>query len=197
MLQQKPTAMKVAPHYFRRGEKSSPSISSAARSLSRYPAAIVISWTLIMACAVTRTAHAFTTGGEHPCTYDFELQTSTMKISCPGSPSTVNVYADTASLQAQDLTDARNFPLGTPGGGRGRGRESQQNYRGHQHRSGTGDPYYPFVWNASKRLDEARRSLTGYSSSLESVSVKLAEGKINLDSDMDKLRRDTDTADRK
>ncbi|RUS86278.1 hypothetical protein EGW08_005970 [Elysia chlorotica] len=209
MSQQKTTTVMAVPPNFSRKGRTYPTPtpnypSSYARSGTlAAPLLMTFTLTLIVMSALTLTlpaAHAFSTGGEHPCTYDFELQTSTMKISCPGSPSTVNVFADTASVQAQGLTDARGFqPGGGGGGGGGGGREgfnSNSRERGYNHlESGGGDPVYPYVWNASKRLDDARRSLTGYSASLDSVSVKLAEGKINLVSDMDKLRRDTDTAD--
>ena len=162
---------------------------------------------------------AFTSAGEHPCTYDFELQTSTMRISCPGSPSTVNVYADTASLLTQDLQEADSATLHsrqvhdgngnspdnsdgsesrqTPSGGGSRSPSRQYGGHGHQIKPDGKDAFTSHVWNASKRLDEARRSLAGYTTSLENISVRLAEGRLTLDSDMDKLRRETETPDGK
>ena len=187
-------------HHSRQKVSKTTTLSSISKLLFQASIPMLALTALVTSLVFFPAAHAFTTGGEHPCTYDFELQTSTMKISCPGSPSTVNVYADTANLQAQDLKDGGSYHLGgTPGGtnSRSQGQESRHSYhrpRGQQ--SSSRDPFSSYVWNASKRLDDARRSLTGYETSLENISVKMAEGKLNLDSDMDKLRRDTETAER-
>ena len=156
---------------------------------------------LLMSLLMTSSAHAPATGGEHPCTYDFQLQTSTMRVSCPGSPATVNVFAESATLQTKSLPDAAESSTSQPSQERNNttGTSGRSEHRGWSYRQKMGqdrtDLFASHVWNASRRLDETRRSITGYTSSLEGMSVRLAEGRLTLESDMDKLKRETETPD--
>uniref|UniRef100_A0A0B7AKT6 Olfactomedin-like domain-containing protein n=1 Tax=Arion vulgaris TaxID=1028688 RepID=A0A0B7AKT6_9EUPU len=159
-----------------------------------------------------------------PCEYDLDLTKNTVKITCQGSPSVVNVYADKALVQADEniknsfVENTNTRPISGSSGSESLNIETTGS-RPHPERPSssrpgflnTGDPlafqkdrqemafkyagsFADVVGNASMKLDKAKQSLSTYTDSIKNITVKLTEGDLLLRSDMEKLKRTSNSA---
>ncbi|CAG5115801.1 unnamed protein product, partial [Candidula unifasciata] len=157
-----------------------------------------------------------------PCEYDLDLTKNTVKITCQGSPSVVNVYAEKALLQADESMMNRfaENPLANSMMGGGSGTDSQSTgAKQPTEGSSSNKPgassggeqgtyqrdrqdmaskhvgsFSDVVWNATLKLDKAKQTLLTYSHSIRNISMKLSEGDLLLRADMEKLRRTSNSA---
>lgn len=152
-----------------------------------------------------------------PCEYDLDLTKNTVKITCQGTPSVVNVYAEKALLQAdQSLVDnsmASSMMTGSSGP-QGMHTAGPPTERSAPHKSGQqfgGEPaayqrdrqdtsakhsgsFSDVVWNATHKLDKAKQTLLSYTDSIRNISMKLSEGDLLLRTDMLRLRQTSNSA---
>jgi len=191
------------------------------------------------------------------CEYNIDLANHRATITCKGStPATVNVYADSANVQADQVRQEG----GTSGGamqtmdnrdnngnhesksrdrnqkdGTGYGESRKYEYKEHfgtpkprtdpnthpvnskdynmpsrfsdpphKHRHGSWkDPlpkpafdqkYAEYVWNATRKLDKAKRQLSTYSDSIQNTTNSLAIGDLQLRDDMKALKNTRNSA---
>ncbi|BFZ19064.1 hypothetical protein BsWGS_22103 [Bradybaena similaris] len=180
-------------------------------------------WTMSLASVVTSNIFlllvldAGLATNSEPCEYDLDLTKNTVKITCQGSPSVVNVYAEKALLQAdQSLVEssmASSMMTGSSGtqgmhtGGPSTARTSghkpgppfgaeQAAYqRDRQDTVGRSSASFSdMVWNATLKLDKAKQTLLSYTDSIRNISMKLSEGDLLLRADMQRLRQTSNSA---
>ncbi|CAL1537066.1 unnamed protein product [Lymnaea stagnalis] len=156
------------------------------------------------------------------CEYDIDLTKNTIKITCEGSPSMVNVYAERALVQGdekpeapKDGEDYKRHVMGelnspTTRAPRGPTPRRPTPQAGAHSRPTTGYPtvhrahheppsratdhFSQVVLNATQKLEHAKRSFSIYADSIRNISGQLTEGDANLKQDMERLRSTSNSA---